>query len=68
MQQPKFKPAIGYVNFCEEHIDILRAEIRRLTAQQQPLTAEKLADKIKKTYKNRYFILSQQDVAGQTQA
>jgi hypothetical protein len=60
MQQLKFKPATGYVNFCEEHIDLLRSEIKRLTAQQQPLTAEKLADKIKKTYKNRYFILSQQ--------
>ena len=57
MKQTDFKPAKGYVQFCEEQINLLRPEILRLTDQN--ITAEKLAEKIKKTYKNRYFILSQ---------
>jgi len=57
MKQPDFKPAKGYAQFCEEQITLLRPEILRLTKQN--FTAEKLAAKIKKTYKNRYYILSQ---------
>lgn len=57
MKQTDFKPAKGYVEFCQEQINLLRPEILRLTDQN--ITAEKLAEKIKKTYKNRYFILSQ---------
>lgn len=57
MKQADFKPAKGYVEFCEQQINLLRPEILRLTDQN--ITAEKLSEKIKKTYKNRYFILSQ---------
>ena len=63
MKQPKFKPANGYAQFCEEQIDLLKREIIRLTQMNASggiLTKEKLAEKIKKTYKNRYYILSQQ--------
>lgn len=57
MKQTDFKPAKGYVEFCEQQINLLRPEILRLTDQN--ITAEKLAEKLKKSYKNRYFILSQ---------
>ena len=57
MNQTDFKPAKGYEQFCEHHKDLLRREIARLI--QMPITPEKIAEKIKKTYKNRYFILSQ---------
>lgn len=61
MKQSGFKPANAYKNFCETHIIILREEITRLVQQEESMTAEKLSDKIKKTYKNRYFILSKQE-------
>jgi hypothetical protein len=55
MKNNDFKPALAYNHFCEEHIDLLRKEIGRLL--QQNITGEKLSAKLKKTYKNRYFIL-----------
>ena len=63
MNEPNFKPAIGYDLFCAQHIDILRNEIMRLIKENPAIkdTPEKLSSKIKKTYKNRYFILSQQE-------
>ena len=62
MKEPNFKPAKGYTQFCEQQIDLLRREIIRLT-QNNPdsvgaIDKEKLAEKIKKTYKNRYYMLS----------
>jgi hypothetical protein len=60
MKEPKFKPANGYKQFCEQHMDILRQEIARLIQEGTVMTAEKLSEKIKKTYKNRYYILSKQ--------
>ena len=62
MKQPNFKPANGYVQFCEQQIDLLRREIIRLTAptaNNVTITKEKLAEKIKKTYKNRYYMFKQ---------
>ena len=56
---PNFKPAIGFKLFCEEHTDMLRREINRLSDEEE-VDAEILANKIKKTYKNRYFTLIQQ--------
>lgn len=60
MKEPKFKPANGYKQFCEQHMDILRQEIARLIQVDAMMTSEKLSEKIKKTYKNRYYILSKQ--------
>ena len=56
MKQANFKPATGYVEFCEQEMQLLRPEIIRLS--KYSINAEKLAEKIKKTYKNRYFILA----------
>ena len=50
-----FKPAVAYDQFCVEHVELLRLEIRRLMVQN--ISGEKMSEKFKKTYKNRYFIL-----------
>jgi hypothetical protein len=57
MKQTDFKPAKGYVEFCEQQIDLLRGEIKRLIDEK--ISPEKISEKIKKTYKNRYFMLNQ---------
>ena len=56
---PNFKPANGFKLFCQQHIDLLRREISRLTDEEEVVDAQMLANKIKKTYKNRYFTLMQ---------
>ena len=50
-----FKPALAYDQFCTQHLDLLRKEIGRLLQENFP--KEKIAAKLKKTYKNRYFML-----------
>ena len=58
INKPNFKPANGFKLFCAQHTDMLRREISRLTDEEE-VDAEILANKIKKTYKNRYFTLMQ---------
>ena len=60
MQKRGFKPAHAYKEFCETHLTLLREEITRLIQQEETMTAEQISNKIKKTYKNRYFILTKQ--------
>lgn len=55
MREEAFTPAKGYDWFCESHLELLRAEVHRLQAS-NVLTAEDLVSKVKKTYKNRYFL------------
>jgi hypothetical protein len=50
-----FKPAVAYEQFCDQQVALLRVEIRRLMVQN--ISGEKMSEKFKKTYKNRYFIL-----------
>ena len=60
IKNANFKPAQGFIQFCNQNIDLLRQEITRLTSEGGVgMTAKTLADKIKKTYKNRYFMLKQ---------
>ena len=53
-----FKPSIGFENFNNEYKDILNKEIIRLQNlnSQELNTRERCLYKLKKTYKNRYFI------------
>lgn len=55
MGNEAFTPAKGYDWFCGSHLDLLRSEVRRLQAE-NVLTADDLISKVKKTYKNRYFL------------
>ena len=52
-----YTPAKGYDMFCEENTDLLSREIVQLV-KTSAIDAKQLADKIKKTYKKRYFIVS----------
>ena len=51
------KPSECFLQFCRENIEELQKELTRLVNQGFTETAE-IKDKIKKTYKNRYFIIS----------
>lgn len=50
-----YKPADGFLEFCNENIDILKIEVARLCKSGINNTND-VKDKIKKTYKNRYFM------------
>ena len=51
-----FKPSEGYTEFCKENADILRIEIRRMVSD-HGMNLNEVVEKIKKTYKNRYYKL-----------
>jgi len=51
-----YSPAKGYSDFCNNSISFVEDEVRRLL--NFGLNKEEISDKIKKTYKNRYFIIS----------
>jgi len=57
MRNSDFTPANGYNEFCKEHVDLLKNEIR-VICEGNKITADDIICKIKKTYKNRYFLLS----------
>lgn len=56
-----FTPADGYVDYCKNNISIINDEIVRLS-RENTLDAKDFIRKFKKTYKNRYFILSRYKV------
>lgn len=58
---PCFKPSIAYDQFCMEHSTLINDEITRLL--QEDLTKEDVCAKLKKTYKNRYFLFTQNNIA-----
>ena len=49
------KPSDSFIEFCENHKDDLREEVSELLKQR--LDRDEIINKVKKTYKNRYFIL-----------
>ena len=50
-----FKPSDGFDGFCKEHIDVVKQEVNQL-CQNGLTNAVEIKNKIKKTYKNRYYI------------
>jgi len=54
IQQPYYKPSEGFNQFCQENRDVLKDEVKKMVDLQ--LTKEAIEEKVKKTYKNRYFI------------
>lgn len=54
---PCFKPSIAYEQFCMEYENLVNVETERLL--QEELVAEDIYSKLKKTYKNRYFLFKQ---------
>jgi hypothetical protein len=53
----EFKPSNGFENFCKDNIHLLKQEIDRLVSCNIK-NVEDIRKKIKKTYKNRYFVLN----------
>ncbi len=53
----EFKPSTGFDQFCANNVDILRNEIQDLR-KSGLCESKEIQDKFKKTYKNRYFIIS----------
>ena len=51
-----YKPSDGFTMFCKENMEILKEEVIRL-CNSGFTDHNEIKDKIKKTYKNRYFIL-----------
>ena len=54
---PLFKPSIAYEQFCMEHESLIKDETSRLL--QEELASDDIYAKLKKTYKNRYFLFKQ---------
>ena len=50
------KPSLSFIEFCRTNVEILQEEVKRLCSKgiKEPL---EIKDKIKKTYKNRYFTI-----------
>ena len=59
MKSVDYSPAQGYSTFCQSNIELLREEIIRLS--ETGMTEKDIVSKIKKTYKNRYFIITRND-------
>jgi len=51
-----YKPSEGFDEFCKNNIEILREEVQFL-CKNGVTNSEKIKQKIKKTYKNRYFLI-----------
>jgi len=57
IKENECKPSEGFANFCNANIDGLKTEIGRLM-ENGFIDAKLIQEKFKKTYKNRYFILT----------
>jgi hypothetical protein len=56
INEEDFKPSEGFDRFCKSNIDLLKEEVSIL-CKNGFTNSEEIKQKIKKTYKNRYFIL-----------
>lgn len=56
MKRDDYKPSDDFCLFCKENIDLLKEEVSRLCSLGLTNPTE-IQNKIKKTYKNRYFII-----------
>jgi len=51
----EYKPSYGFDSFCKEHIDVIKEEVGIL-CKSGITDSNEIKNKIKKTYKNRYFL------------
>ena len=56
INEEDYKPSQGFDRFCKENLDLLKEEVN-LLCKNGFTDSEEIKQKIKKTYKNRYFIL-----------
>ena len=55
-----YKPSYGFSDFCNSNIDVLKKEIAHLI-ENKMTDSKTIQSKFKKTYKNRYFMISTQN-------
>jgi len=55
INQPDYKPSDGFEEFCKNHIDLLKEQVNNFCKNGFSNHVE-IKKKIKKTYKNRYFL------------
>jgi hypothetical protein len=55
-------PAKGFEMFCRANNEICKEEIKRLMNEQNMTNKQAIYEKIKKTYKNRYYIIKKKCV------
>jgi hypothetical protein len=55
IRNTEYKPSEAFNNYCSANIDLLRGEVSRLLKMGFKDSTE-IGNKIKKTYKNRYFL------------
>jgi hypothetical protein len=56
IKDPKYQPKYGFENFCKENYEVLKKSVQTICLK-GVTDSELIQEKIKKTYKNRYFIL-----------
>ena len=57
---PHFKPSHAYEQFCIEYKDAIHGEVQRIEEEQhEGLSKNDILMKFKKTYKNRYYLFTQ---------
>jgi len=56
IKKDDYKPAKGFDNFCKENLDLLKIEVNKLISY-NITNINEIKNKIKKTYKNRYFMI-----------
>jgi hypothetical protein len=54
---PNYRPANGFESFCRDNIEICKEEVKRLVNEYSLINKQSIQEKIKKTYKNRYYII-----------
>ena len=57
IKEEDFKPSEGFNNFCLKNFDLLKIEVNELLNNGFKNNSEEIKKKIKKTYKNRYFLI-----------
>jgi len=54
-KNPDYKPSTGFDDFCKQNIELLKIEVN-LLCKNGIKDSDEIKKKIKKTYKNRYFM------------
>jgi hypothetical protein len=52
----EFKPSDGFDEFCKQNVDVVREQVN-LLIRSGIIDSNEIKTKIKKTYKNRYFLI-----------
>ena len=55
-RDPYYKPSEGFSEFCSSHLELLQEEVKKFVEDHKITDSAFIQDKIKKTYKNRYFM------------